>query len=54
MLKSKAGNISEIAYAVGFTDPRHFSTSFKAEFGVSPREYGKLNEDEVFKLYELE
>ena len=37
MLKSETGNVSDIAYAVGFNDPKYFSTCFKAEFGVSPR-----------------
>jgi ligand-binding sensor domain-containing protein/signal transduction histidine kinase/AraC-like DNA-binding protein/AmiR/NasT family two-component response regulator len=41
MLKSETGNVSDIAYAVGFNDPKYFSTCFKAEFGVSPREYNK-------------
>ncbi|OIP85163.1 MAG: hypothetical protein AUK44_00370 [Porphyromonadaceae bacterium CG2_30_38_12] len=45
MLKSETGNISDIAYAVGFNDPKYFSTCFKAEFGVTPREYGKLSKD---------
>jgi len=31
--------ISEIAYAVGFSDPKYFSSSFKSEFGMTPREY---------------
>lgn len=31
--------ISELAYAVGFNDPRYFSTCFKKEFGMQPREY---------------
>jgi AraC-like DNA-binding protein len=39
MLKNETGNVSDIAYAVGFNDPKYFSTCFKAEFGVSPREY---------------
>ncbi|MCX6308697.1 MAG: response regulator [Bacteroidia bacterium] len=41
MLKGETGNISDIAYAVGFNDPKYFSTCFKAEFGVTPREYMK-------------
>lgn len=41
MLKNQTGNISDISYAVGFNDPKYFSTTFKAEFGVSPREYVK-------------
>lgn len=31
--------ISELAYAVGFSDPKYFSTCFKKEFGMQPREY---------------
>ncbi|MEM9721712.1 MAG: ATP-binding protein [Bacteroidota bacterium] len=34
-------NISEVAYAVGFTDPNHFSRVFKKEFGCTPSEYRK-------------
>jgi AraC-like DNA-binding protein/CheY-like chemotaxis protein len=34
-------NISEIAYAVGFSSPNYFSTSFKNKYGVSPKEYKK-------------
>jgi DNA-binding response OmpR family regulator len=45
MLKNETGNVSDIAYAVGFNDPKYFSTCFKAEFGVTPREYNKLNSD---------
>ncbi|MFZ4455056.1 MAG: hybrid sensor histidine kinase/response regulator transcription factor [Bacteroidales bacterium] len=41
MLQNDTGNISEIAFAVGFNDPKYFSTCFKAEFGVSPREFTK-------------
>lgn len=31
--------VSELAYAVGFNDPRYFSSCFKKEFGVTPLEY---------------
>lgn len=41
MLKNESGNISDISYAVGFSDPKYFSTCFKAEFGLTPREYMK-------------
>ncbi|TWB64085.1 helix-turn-helix domain-containing protein [Nitrospirillum viridazoti] len=33
------GTISDIAYDVGFNDLSHFSRSFRAHFGVSPRAY---------------
>ena len=31
--------ISDLAYKVGFQDPKYFSTCFKKEFGVQPSEY---------------
>ena len=31
--------VSDLAYKVGFRDPRYFSTCFKKEFGVQPSEY---------------
>jgi DNA-binding response OmpR family regulator len=43
MLKSGTGNISEVAYDVGFNDPKYFSTCFKNEFGMTPREYIREN-----------
>ena len=47
MLKGDTGNISDIAYAVGFNDPKYFSTCFKAEFGLTPREYIKKKKPET-------
>jgi len=41
MLTNNTGNISDIAFAVGFNDPKHFSKCFKTEFGLTPREYQK-------------
>lgn len=32
-------NISEIAYAVGYSSPNYFSTIFKNKFGVSPKDF---------------
>lgn len=32
-------NISQITYAVGLTNPTHFSAAFKRYFGVSPKQY---------------
>ena len=31
--------ISDLAYKVGFKDPKYFSTCFKKEFGMQPSEY---------------
>ena len=36
--------------AVGFNDFANFERSFKAKFGVSPREYRKSYQTEIFKL----
>ena len=39
MLLARTLNISEIAYAVGFSSPKYFTKCFKEEFGVTPTEY---------------
>ena len=31
--------VSDIAYRVGFKDPKYFATSFKKEMGIQPKEY---------------
>ncbi len=41
LLLNKHGNISEIAYDVGFTTPSYFAESFKKFFGRSPSDYIK-------------
>jgi signal transduction histidine kinase/CheY-like chemotaxis protein/streptogramin lyase len=41
LLKNNSGNISEIAYEVGFSNPANFSSSFRRQFGMSPRDYLK-------------
>lgn len=37
--EKKKIRISELAYAVGFNDPKYFSSCFKKEFGLIPSEY---------------
>lgn len=39
MLRNGTLNISEVAYALGFSSPNYFSTAFKSKFGISPKEY---------------
>jgi signal transduction histidine kinase/ligand-binding sensor domain-containing protein/DNA-binding response OmpR family regulator len=39
LLREKKMNISQIAYAVGFANQTHFSTSFRKFYGVSPTAY---------------
>ena len=39
LLTNKKINVSEVAYAVGFSNLSHFSKTFKSYYGVSPKEY---------------
>jgi AraC-like DNA-binding protein len=39
LLSNNSLNISEVAYRIGFNDPRYFSRCFKNEVGLSPKEY---------------
>lgn len=41
LLKQNELQISEIAYMVGFKDPRYFSKCFQKEFGKTPSEFAK-------------
>lgn len=41
LLQQNELNISEIAYAVGYNDPKYFSRIFSKQFGKSPSEYLK-------------
>lgn len=41
LLKNGHGNVSEIAYQVGFGNPANFSTSFSRHFGFAPSEAAK-------------
>lgn len=36
-------NVSDVAYRVGFNNPKYFSTTFKEMFGISPKEYAIRN-----------
>lgn len=36
LLRGSQQNISEIAYQVGFNNPKYFSRYFKEEFGILP------------------
>lgn len=39
LLTTTKVNVSEVAYAVGYSNLSHFSHSFKSHYGVSPKEY---------------
>ena len=46
ILEEKQGiRVSELAYAVGYSDPRYFSTCFKKEYGMMPSEYADQVKD---------
>ena len=44
LLDAGAGNISEIAYSVGFNNAKYFSTCFKAKYEITPTDYLKKQE----------
>ena len=39
LLKEQKVNVTQVAYAVGFSNVAHFSTVFRKQFGVSPSVY---------------
>ena len=41
LIRSEHYKISEIAYKVGYSDPKYFSKTFHKQFGVSPTEFKK-------------
>lgn len=48
LIKRSSMNVSQVAYAVGFTDPKYFTKCFKKETGMTPSEYRDVaKNDEV-------
>lgn len=45
LFKTKDMNISEIAYEVGFSNPKYFSQCFKEQFGILPSKIDFKNDD---------
>ncbi|GAB4034883.1 two-component regulator propeller domain-containing protein [Spirosoma jeollabukense] len=39
LLSQKGMTVAEVAFSVGFNDPKYFSKQFRSEFGKSPSEY---------------
>ncbi|WP_075602012.1 hybrid sensor histidine kinase/response regulator [Saccharicrinis aurantiacus] len=54
ILTNKKMNVSEVAYAIGFSSLSHFSSSFKAYYGVSPKEYVALQNKQSNNLDSLD
>jgi AraC-like DNA-binding protein len=46
LLKSDHYRVSEVAYMVGFNDPKYFCKCFKTKLGLSPLNYKKLFKNE--------
>ena len=46
MLQKKGVSISEVAYQVGFSNPKYFTKCFKEEFGMTPTEFQSRQEEE--------
>ncbi len=49
LLEHKRYTISEIAYLVGFNDPKYFSREFKKQYGVTPKVFIQNLEDSAQK-----
>lgn len=43
LIESSDLSLSEIAYRVGFSNPKYFTKSFKQEYGVTPSEWQKAS-----------
>ena len=43
LLSGGALSVSQVAYQVGFSDPKYFGKTFRGFFGMSPTEYAALD-----------
>ena len=41
LIENNSGNVTEVAFEVGFNDPSYFAVCFKKQFGVSPSHFKK-------------
>ena len=39
LIREKSGSLSDVAYALSFTDQAHFSNAFKKVTGMCPKEF---------------
>lgn len=46
MLENGSKNISEIAYELGFANPKYFSQCFRKEFHITPSQYQRKHQQE--------
>lgn len=57
LLTLNAYTVSEISFKVGISAPRYFSTIFKKQFGMTPKEYARKygkEKPELDNLYDIE
>ena len=55
LVEESTMTFSQIAYAVGFADPKYFGKCFKKHTGMSPSEYRKsLQGEESHEVDEVE
>ena len=47
MLKDPSQNVADVAYAVGFNNPKYFTKYFKEEFGVLPSKFHQQAEKDA-------
>lgn len=45
LLEENELNVSEVAYEVGYSEPKYFSNVFKRMVGMTPSEYRKNNKE---------
>jgi DNA-binding response OmpR family regulator len=45
LIRNKAGNLTEIAFSTGFSNPSYFSKCFREYYGVSPKEFSKSQKE---------
>ena len=53
LLSQGQNQVSQVAYQIGFSDPKYFGKSFKNHFGLSPTEYSALSAQEQTEIIHL-
>ena len=43
LLKNRTGNVTEIAYDVGFKSLSHFAKSFRGQFNITPSQFSRTH-----------